>query len=404
MVNRPRLAVVSPFLDKQHGTERCVAEQLERLARDYEIHVYSNRVTDLDPNCIFWHRVPALPGPHLFAYCWWFLANHLWRWWDRRFRGLHFDLTFTPGINCLDADVSAVHIVFAEFERLAREELRLRKASLRTWPRLIHRKIYYRLIIALEKKIYTKPRLTIVCVSSQVAREIALHYRRERGVYVIYNAVDHRVFDPHLRLARRAAARRELELQDRDFVLLLVGNDWKKKGLHWLLEAVARLRDLALKLLVVGRDDRAPYAPLIREMGIGQHVRFLEPAADIVRFYAASDVYVGPSLHDSFAFPPIEAMACGLPVVTSSRNGGAEIISHGTDGFVLQDPADIGQLAGLIKRLYDDQALRKRIGDNAAKTARQYTWDRNAAELRALFEQVIAKRTGPRALATKEIE
>jgi len=216
--------------------------------------------------------------------------------------------------------------------------------------------------------------------------------------------VDHRTFDPHLRLARRAAARRELGLLDQDFVLLLVGNDWKKKGLQWLLEAVARLRHLALKLLVVGRDDRAPYEPLIREMGIDQHVRFLEPSADIVRFYAASDVYVGPSLHDSFAFPPIEAMACGLPVVTSSRNGGAEIISHGTDGFILQDPADIGQLAGLIKRLYDDQVLRKRIGDNAAKTVRQYTWDRNAAELGALFEQVIAKRTGQSVLETKEVE
>jgi hypothetical protein len=126
MENRPRIAVISPFLDKQHGAERCVAEQVERLARDYDVHVYSNRVDDVDPSRMVWHRVPALPGPHLFAYCWWFTANHLRRWWDRRFRGLRFDLTYTPGINCLDADVISVHIVFSELYRQVRDGLSLR--------------------------------------------------------------------------------------------------------------------------------------------------------------------------------------------------------------------------------------------------------------------------------------
>jgi UDP-glucose:(heptosyl)LPS alpha-1,3-glucosyltransferase len=284
-----------------------------------------------------------------------------------------------------------VHIVFAEFERLARQELRLQNAALRTWPRLIHRKIYYRLIIALEGRIYKKPGLSIVCVSRQVAREIALHCQREHHVYVIYNAVDHRVFNPPIRTARREAARREFGLRDEELALLLIGNDWKKKGLHWLLKAVAHLRHLPLKLWVVGRDDREPYVRLIREMEIDRQVRFLEPSSDIVKFYAASDVYVGPSLHDSFALPPLEAMACGLPVITSSRNGGAEIISHGTDGFVLKDPTDVGQLAGLIDCLYSDPGLRKRLGRNAARTACQCTWERNASELGALFEQILAR-------------
>ena len=79
---RPRIAVVSPFIDKRHGTERRVAECVQRLAGEYEIHVYSNRVEDVDLDKITWHRIPALPGPHLFGYLWWFLANHLWRWRD----------------------------------------------------------------------------------------------------------------------------------------------------------------------------------------------------------------------------------------------------------------------------------------------------------------------------------
>ena len=81
---RPRIAVVTPFLYKRHGTERCVAEQVERLVAEYgyEVHVYSERVEDVGAP-ITWHRVPTFPGPHLFRYVWWFLANHLWRWWDR---------------------------------------------------------------------------------------------------------------------------------------------------------------------------------------------------------------------------------------------------------------------------------------------------------------------------------
>lgn len=65
-----RIAVVSPFIDKRHGTERCIAEQVERLACDYgyEIHIYSQRVKDIsvttDCGCIIWHRIPSIPGPH----------------------------------------------------------------------------------------------------------------------------------------------------------------------------------------------------------------------------------------------------------------------------------------------------------------------------------------------------
>ena len=69
-VRRPRVAVLSPFVDKRHGTERCLAEQIERLAGTFDIHLYSSRVEDVDLAGITWHRVPALTGPHLFAYIW----------------------------------------------------------------------------------------------------------------------------------------------------------------------------------------------------------------------------------------------------------------------------------------------------------------------------------------------
>src|SRR5437867_5994364 len=119
MPNRLRIAVVSPFVDKQHGTERCIAEQVERLAArsGCEIHIYSQRIQGVrgvrttspsnagptaaddlgtpDPirasntgGFTVWHRVPDIPGPHLVKYLWWFVANSLCRWRDGRFGGI----------------------------------------------------------------------------------------------------------------------------------------------------------------------------------------------------------------------------------------------------------------------------------------------------------------------------
>src|SRR6266404_5618808 len=99
-----QIAVVSPFIDKRHGTERRVAEWVSRFGSDYEVHIYSQRVEDLDLSQMHWHRIPRLPGPHLFNFLWWFAANHAWRWWDRQVRGIRHDLVFTAGPNCLDAD------------------------------------------------------------------------------------------------------------------------------------------------------------------------------------------------------------------------------------------------------------------------------------------------------------
>ena len=134
-----QLAVVSPFIDKRHGTERRVAECISRLADQYEIHVYSMRVEDMDLSKIVWHRIPLLPGPHLFNYLWWFAANHLWRWWDRRFRGLAPEVVYSPGINCLDANAVSVHILFAQLHRRVKEELRLRRNPVTVWPQQIGR-------------------------------------------------------------------------------------------------------------------------------------------------------------------------------------------------------------------------------------------------------------------------
>jgi glycosyltransferase involved in cell wall biosynthesis len=394
-----RLAVVSPFLDRQHGTELCVIEQVERLAAlpGWEIHLYAQRVEDVKgvqpvtgtSSCptgsILWHKVGQLPGPHLLNYLWWFAANQIQRWRDSRKPALRPDVTYSPGINCLNADAIVVHIVFREFYDLVRDDLRLRRLPVLSWPRTLHRKLYYRLIVSLERRIYGDPRVKLAAVSSLVAGQLKKHFGRA-DVLVIPNAVDSVRFSPQARSKRRTDARATLGYSPDEFVLLLIGNDWKKKGLDTLLASLALLRDLPCKLLVVGRDAAAPYRAIINDAKLGESVQFHEPASDVVQFYAAADAYVGPSLEDAFNLPILEAMASGLPVIASVRAGASENICHSENGFLLQDPRNAQELAGLVRRLFADSSLRQKMGDAAARTAGECNWQNNAMRTKAFLE------------------
>lgn len=392
---KPRLAVVSPFLDKGYGTERIVIEWIAQLAGEFEIHVYSQEVKDLDFSQVVWHRIPKLPGPHILNFLWWFAANHLWRSWDRRVRGLHHDVVFSPGVNCLDADVISVHIVFAEFLQRVRSELKFKRNSVRFWPKLLHRRIYYRLIIWLESRVYRDPETVLILIAQKTAKDLERIYRRHDRCIVLYLGLDHAAYRPARRAALRDRARHELSLADERFALLMVGNDWHKKGIRVLLDAMQSLRDLPIDLLVVGREDPAPFRAMVLDKGLDDRVSFLPPRSDVEFYYAAADAYAGPSLEDTFALPPAEAMASGLPVVVSIENGTFEIITDGVDGLILRDPNDAAALASMIRRLYNDKEFRSQMAERAAQTAAQFTWERNGRDLSAIFHEVLRRKARP---------
>ena len=397
-----RLAVVSPFVDRRHGTERCLAEQLERFAAQpgAEIHVYSQRLEDLaavvrypeiSAGRIIWHNVPRLPGPHLIGYLWWLGANHFQRWWDTRFRGLQFDLTYSPGINAFDADAITIHVLFTEFYRRIRPHLRLRDASVSLWPVILHRRLYYRLICLLERHVYPRKNTALAVISQRSAAYARTFFKRH-DVTVICYGVDTNTFHPRNRLERRQSARSSFRLMAGDCCVLLIGNDWKSKGLDTLLRSISACPEIAFRLLVVGSDDPRVHKEMARTLHVESKVQFCASSSDVMQFYAAADVYASPSREDAFALPPIEAMACGLPVITSSNNGGSQVITEGVDGFVMTDAEDSIALADLLRRLAQDDTLRNYVGENAARTAQQYTWDRNAADTWEFLNTAHAKK------------
>lgn len=390
---RPRVAVLSPFIDKRHGTERCVAEQVERLADAYEIHLYSNQIRDIDLDRIIWHRVPIPPGPHLFRYVFWLTANRICRWRDGKLRGLKPDVTYSAGVNCLDADVVSVHVLFSKVRGHAGYGLRLSHNPVKLWPRIIHRRLYYRLAEYVEKRLYKREGISLVAVSQKGASDLRERFGSGVEISVAYNAADSVRFTPAARLKLRSSARASLRLMDDTFAVLLIGNDWRNKGLPCLLEAVSKLPDSRLRLLIVGEDTPAAFLEMQQRLGMTGRVEYLPPRADVEFYYAAADVYTGPSLEDSFSLPPLEAMSSGLPVIVSRASGVSEIIHHGEDGLILEGTSDSGKLSEWLIRLASDEAWRRQLGEAAVNTAKKYTWEQNARQMQEQLEMIIQRRT-----------
>lgn len=390
-----RLAIVTPFLDRRHGTERALAELVERLARDYrcEVHLFSQRVADLqvtpwtrhgflengsvENGAIFWHRVPSAGGPLLFSFVLWYLLNRLCRWSFTFFRNVDFAFVLSPGINCSDANVVIVHAIFHRLRELSRDQS---KPTLQTlgFLRRVHRRTYYSLLTRLERRIYSNQSVALAAVSARTAAQLAGYFHRT-DVRIIPNGVDTVVFSPPNRLERRQQARDCRGLQAGDFVLLLIGNDWGLKGLATILRAMSLLPDLPLHLVVVGGDSPQPYQKMAQQLEVFGRCHWEQTSSEVLDFYAAADIYVSPTREDSFGLPVAEAMACGLPVITSSHAGVSELLRDGIDGFVVRDPLDVSTIAKLLRLLHGQPELRARIASSAAQSALAWTWDRNAA-------------------------
>jgi UDP-glucose:(heptosyl)LPS alpha-1,3-glucosyltransferase len=230
----------------------------------------------------------------------------------------------------------------------------------------------------LERHIYTNQKVSLVAVSQRTATLLNDCFRRPSRV--IPNGVDSTQFSPSARLALRASARRRRNFQESDFVVLLIGNDWPVKGLETVLRTMGDLRELPIHLVVAGDDSPDAFLEMAKSLGISGRCHFEPSREDVLDFYAATDIYVSPSREDSFGLPVLEAMACGLPVITSTFAGVSDLIHNGVDGFVLSNPNDTQALAQLLQQLQDGE-FRKQTGNYAAKTSLDWTWDRAATAI-----------------------
>jgi UDP-glucose:(heptosyl)LPS alpha-1,3-glucosyltransferase len=165
---------------------------------------------------------------------------------------------------------------------------------------------------------------------------------------VIYNGVDLEHFHPDVRARERASARAEAEAPDGAWLLLFVGSGFERKGLATAIEALSRMPD-DTRLIVVGRGDTSAYRAQASRLGIESRITWLGPRPDVHRWYAASDIVVLPTIYEPFGNVHLEALAAGVPIVTTSRAGGAEIVAEACGAVV--SPGDAAAIGKAVERL-----------------------------------------------------
>jgi len=218
-------------------------------------------------------------------------------------------------------------------------------------------------------------------------------------VHVVPNAIDAELLqDPGPEETDRVRERYQL----RGRFVLFAGNVKPHKNLERLIRAFARVRSLEgnedLRLVLIG-DDVGRYGSLRRtadEAGVRQEVRFFGfvPHQTLAALYRMATVFAFPSLYEGFGLPPLEAMACGTPVLTSRISSLPEVVG---DGALLIDPYSEEEIAGGIARILDDEDLRRRLVERGLERAASFSWQRSVRQVHAGYLKALG-RTVPAAL------
>lgn len=224
---------------------------------------------------------------------------------------------------------------------------------------------FHRYILTAEKAMFEHPALrAVICNSQMVADEIVHFYGVDRcKLHVIYNGVDTTVFHPGLADEFRASTRREFGIPETSPLLLYVGSGFERKGVPQLLAAFAAQPGQTAHLVIVGADRKLKATRReVERRGLAGRVHVLGALKDVRPWYGAADGFVLPTLYDPCPNAVLEAMACGLPVVTSSSCGAREWVVDGQNGWVV----DALDAMGLAARLGDLAAL---AGNAEARSA-----------------------------------
>jgi UDP-glucose:(heptosyl)LPS alpha-1,3-glucosyltransferase len=249
---------------------------------------------------------------------------------------------------------------------------------------------------AIERRQYDPSRSTrVVAVSRMVMEHLGRfqHVPKHR-IHVIPNAIDSARLVASQPGATRCAFRNAHGLSPAELVGLFVGHNYRLKGLRPLLRALAFRKSnnpgvRPITLLVCGGGSSRPFERMAHGLGLADQVRFLGYVPDIRSCYFASDFFVSPTYYDPCSLVVLEALACGLPVITTACNGAGELMNDGEEGYVVTAPDALGELATALDRIADDRA-RSTMSVKAARLGQEQSFDRHVARLVKVFEDVAA--------------
>ena len=231
----------------------------------------------------------------------------------------------------------------------------------------------------------------IIAISDMVRQDMADYFRVDKqSIRLVYNGIDHSRFVTPGK-GSRDEVRRKLGFGNREVLFLFMAYDFRKKGVRYLVEAAARLREKvepgSFGVAVVGNHPSPPLSTLVRKLKLDGVVVFPGPTRQPEAFYAACDAFILPTFYDACSLVVFEAMAAGLPVISTVFNGASGVITEGIDGAVLKDPRDINEMAGTMERFLDRKLLES-ASSAARETASRYTLEDNHRKMLEILNAV----------------
>lgn len=383
-------------LPARGGCEHYISDLARRMARDgHYVHLFACRWdASALPSSTIYHQI-APPGGARFIRPWRFARACL----DSLKQNpvdvsLGFDKTWGQDILYPQGGLhsaSRAHNLLKHppgFRRMAARFARIFDTSSYSFRRLE------------QQQYLSQPRPIVLAISDMVQR----HFQQYLGyspsnVRVLRAAIDPERFTADDRPARRERERQAWFVHPNECVGLFVGMNYRLKGLAPLLRALVHVsRATPFKLAVVGAAKYSRYESLARSLGVSDRVRFLGFRADPRDAYFAADFLVHPTFYDPCSLVALEALACGLPVLTTQYNGAGELLSPPTDGLIVDDPHDARGLANAIENMCDGTKLPARKAA-AAEAGQRWTFDDHYRRLLSIMEEVVARKQGAKLAA-----
>lgn len=239
------------------------------------------------------------------------------------------------------------------------------------------------------------PKPRIIAIADMIKKDMqSFFHTKTDEIEIIYNGIDTNRYNALLQQNIRGKLRDQWNASDNDVVFLFVSYDLKKKGIEPLVEAAAELKRTKnnnFKIIVVGGSPYRTVTKLIEQRRLENNIIFVGRVKSIDEYYANSDVFVLPTYYDACSLVVIEAMASGLPSITTIFNGASGIIVDGKNGYVINHPPEPSDLADKMQLLMDNKK-RQKMSEEAFKTGQNYSLERNHKEMMKVFNAVAIQK------------
>ena len=249
---------------------------------------------------------------------------------------------------------------------------------------------FHQLILKLEKNMFESGQCRkFIAISQMVKEDILRHYRcPQENISVVYNGVDLKRFCTENKNRFRKKIRRELGIPENLTLILFVGSGFERKGLKYLLQATQFFQAEDWRLLVMGKGKWQQYLQFA-PANLRDRIIYKEPIPKIEEYYSAADIFALPSIYEPFGNANLEALATGLPVVTSRRCGAADIIQHKYNGLIVENPESPKEIANNINILFDT-VLRQSMSHKARILAEKFSLETNTHQMLKAYQEIIS--------------